>query len=123
GGRWARPAALFAAIYFAWLVASCSVTLLDEIDDRLLCPLYVPIVFILLGQNRLVLRLAMPLLLLILPILSTTKDVRAATAHGAGGYASDAWMRSGLVRYLRAHPISGEVYTNEPAATYLFLGR
>jgi hypothetical protein len=123
GKRWVRPAALFAAVYFVWIVASCSLVLLDEIDDRLLSPLYLPIVFILLGQEHRLLRMATPLLLIIIPITSTTKDVRAAVAHGAGGYASDAWTRSGVIGYLRSHPLSGAVYTNEPAATYLFLGR
>jgi len=123
GRRWIRPAAVFAGVYLVGIVVSCSLTLLDEIDDRLLCPLYVPIVLILLGQSRLFLRLATPLLLLIIPVISTIDDVHAANACGAGGYATDAWVRSGLIGYLRSHPIRGEVYTNEPAATYLFLGR
>ena len=123
GKRWVRPPAVFAAVYFAWIVVSSSMVLIDKIDHRYLCPLYLPITLILLGQQGRVLRLAMPLLLLAVPIVSTTRDVRAAIAHGAGGYATDAWIHSGLLRYLRSHPLSGRIYTNEPAASYLFLGR
>ena len=42
---------------------------------------------------------------------------------GAGGYASDLWMNSLTVAYLKTHPLpDAQIYSNFPDAVYFFSG-
>ena len=42
--------------------------------------------------------------------------------YGESYYGKKAWQESPLIRWLQHHPLSGEVYTNEPDALYMLTG-
>jgi hypothetical protein len=48
---------------------------------------------------------------------------RHCVRNGAGIYDGAEWRRSELIPWLRQHPLSGTIRSNDPAAVYLLVGR
>ena len=134
---WKRSTAFLFVIgaYSLWILVSASLVAFDPINNRLLCPIYLPLLLCILllldtwpAEGRLR-RWAQPfawasaLPLVLFPAGQTLEDVARSGRSGPGGYASSGWSRSSLVRYLREHSLADHpLYTNDPAALYLFLG-
>lgn len=129
---------LFAIVFTAFQVMVSSLMALDRIGDRLLIPLYVPAVFFaLLAADEALAALASALgrprtaraivLAAVAPwLLSLASATRASTLnrflHGAGGYATDEWVQSPTIGYVRAHRLGQGVYSNAPDALYILAG-
>jgi hypothetical protein len=123
------PGIIFLAFYFATLIAlACSIHF-DPLQDRLLSPMYVPLIGIFvfaLGRLDTALAALPPTrekaarllassivgLLLLYPLAFVVVMTREALAVSTGGYSSAAWLSSDLIAYLRAHPVSGNLSSN-----------
>jgi len=127
--RW-LPLALFGVFYAGFVVISASRVQFDPIDERLLAPLYVPVIGLtFVALDRLLGRLrqhqrgravawlgnALAMLWLFYPVgrlqdnLSTLQDISRASQA-----TYEMWRYSDLVRTVRAHPPAGQVLTNAP---------
>ncbi len=130
-----RVLLLFLAVYSVWILASASAVAFDPISSRLLCPLLVPLCLCVLlaldgvsaaagpraWQRVLPALFVVPLLLF--PAWRTLRETAGCLRDGPGGYARPEWARSPLLRYLHGDPPRDHpVYTNDPAALFLFLG-
>jgi hypothetical protein len=128
------PVGLFAALYLALLLYTSTSVLYDRIGDRLLAPLFVPLLVLLLGAldgwaraggrvRRAAVIAGAAALLLLSGTATVVRAVKAAEG-GAGGYQRRSWQESSMVDHLRAHPppAGTPLYTNAPDALYLFFG-
>ncbi|WP_456427417.1 ArnT family glycosyltransferase, partial [Rhodocaloribacter sp.] len=132
-----RVALGFTLVYAAFVTAAGAAGLSDAPNGRLLAPLYVPLVFMAAlgleavfaamrraGRRRPALVLAVCAgLWLAYPLASTATYVYVRAKLGGGGYHTEAWQASAMVRWLKTHPPEGVVYSNLPAAAYLFTRR
>jgi len=131
------PLALFVVIYTAFLVVSSTTTAYDQIGDRLLSPIYVPltILFLVLVQalvepyrrrfsNKVVnsyLIIVLAIWLLVYPIRNVTINAVNLAPIGQG-YSNKAWLESQTVQYLFQHQTlisECTIYTNAPDAAYI----
>ncbi len=129
------PAGLFILIYLPLMTYTHQVGVYDEImNDRYLSPVFIPIVWLVfMGLDRARMLLAagskkrrlseaivagLCALWLFYPIAQTQRLVASWTRHGTGGYSTAAWRQSGVIDWLRNHPLDGRVYTNMPDALY-----
>ncbi len=144
GDRWTEmelvhllPPACFTGIYTLALLVLASRTAFDRIDDRLLSPIYTPLVLIVVAvvarlhrcapeksasRWRRLVGIGVAALWLALSAWRLVGDVRSARANGAGGYATTAWHDSEIVRYIRGDPGVAGSYTNNPEAMYMLAG-
>jgi len=133
------PLAGFLLIYTAYLVASAASVAIDAINNRLLAPVYIPLVVILFvgldGLHSLLLKNGirriwglLPVVVgglwLLYPFFNTVVLTRDTIEDGAGGYSSDKWRYSETIEYMNS---SGEfsgckVFSNYPDAVYLLTG-
>lgn len=132
-----RVALGFTLVYAAFVTAAGAAGLSDAPNGRLLAPLLVPLVFMAAhgleaalaamrraGWRRLAQVLAVCAgLWLAWPLTSTAAYVYVRAKIGGGGYHTEAWQASAMVRWLKTHPPEGVVYSNLPAAAYLFTRR
>jgi len=56
---------------------------------------------------------------LMYPVGQTYIYVSTKTDTGAGGFNSDGWRNSTLTHWLKANPLDGAIYTNDPYAIYI----
>jgi 4-amino-4-deoxy-L-arabinose transferase-like glycosyltransferase len=121
--------ALFIFAYLASIVTT--MTLFDAATKfrlRILAPVYVGL-FILLVYAGIWLRNRNRLVVIILTfvILGFSVYKQSITmeqwSRGGLGYASFQWYDSQAMAYLRNLPASVKIYTNEPGAVYLYVGR
>jgi hypothetical protein len=133
-----KPAVVFVGVYLAFLLISSTTTAYDPINDRLLSPVYIPliIVFSFIGlqawfllkrrfSNRIVHGLiAIALgLVFVLALGSLFSFVRITRQNGLA-FASRAWEESETRQYLLVHPQAAEgvvIYSNAPEVLYLSL--
>lgn len=128
-GLRALPLILFAALYTAFVVVSAARVQYDPIDERLLAPLYVPVIglaFAALDRLADWLRtrggripayalVALAALWLLHPVdrlrdnIPTLRDISQASQ-----ITYETWRESPLVRAVRAEPPSGRILTNAP---------
>lgn len=123
------PLAAIAGSLLGGTVASASITAVDAFDDRLLSPLYVPLVilaFALLdwwatswNQARVV--AIAGVWLLAIPAIEVASQTVTAIQVGAGGYAHRDWQESEVMRDLRDQPRTVPLWTNAPAAVWFLL--
>ncbi|WP_457651921.1 hypothetical protein [Rhodocaloribacter sp.] len=132
-----RVAAGFTLVYAAFVTAAGGAGLSDAPNGRLLAPLLVPLVLMAAhgleaalaamrraGRRRMARTLAVCAgLWLAYPLASTAAYVYVRAKLGGGGYHTEAWQASGMVRWLKTHSPEGVVYANLPAAAYLFTRR
>lgn len=131
---------LFAVLYAVFMVFSSTITAYDSIGDRLLSPIYVPIVVLLFALlDRAVRRLgAAPfgqyvrvglLCIVTVWLVFRTTAVGAEALHlsrkGAGGYSTKGWRESPTIDFVQHMPGSAEevIYTNLPDAMYILARR
>ncbi len=130
------PVGLFVIIYTAFLVVSSSITSYDQINSRLLCPIYVPVSLVALVALRAAVepfrgRLGPAkaeafiafCIAIWLPHL-VGFNIHASVSRystGGGGFGGRDWLASDTSRYLRQHPAApdGVTYTNSPEAAYI----
>ena len=128
-GLRALPLILFAALYAAFVVVSAARVQFDPIDERLLAPLYVPVIGLAFAVlDRLVgwlqarggrvpayALVALAALWLLYPAdrlrdnIPTLRDISKASQT-----TYETWRESPLVRAVRAEPPSGRLLTNAP---------
>jgi hypothetical protein len=130
------PVAIWAGGYLFFLAGSSTTTAYDDINLRLLSPLYPAGVVLLLagawqlearGWTRAV-RTALVLLLL-LPLAGIARAGALYARQGAGAgtgpdrYNTEPWRRSEIIHYLQQHRLEGPVYSNAPDALYILCGQ
>ena len=139
--RPAVPFAIFTLVYFTFLVSiKLVVSMLQAIDtSRYLAPLYIPLLFIaVLLLDRLLtddargkmvtfkwILVSLVLLGWLTHIGLTVEKglydtVRSLTSGYEGNtYNTTYWDDSETVAYLKANPLDGQIYSNDPAALYI----
>jgi len=127
----AVPLALFVATYVVYLVGSASIVAFAAINTRFLVPVFVPT--IVLGAWLVDELLRVPRLRRVVTVVASVWVVlgvawfggRAVNLalDGAGGYASERWQESELMREVPGLDLSMPTYTNESQAIALFTGR
>ncbi len=120
---------LYIAAYLASIVAS--MTLFDAATKfklRILSPVFVGLLILLaafgiwLRKKNRPLAIAAVILLMGLSVYKQSVTL-AHWSQGGLGYASFQWYDSQAMAYLRSLPEGVSIYTNEPAAVYLYTGR
>jgi len=130
--------AVFIIIYTSFLIITSTTTAYDIIGNRLLSPIYVPLLWILgLILHTLVTSLERkgyryaPAMLLVVaflwslfPLLQIIPEVENRVEKGAGGYAREGWVNSETMRYLSEHDLCAglQVYSNRPDTLYILNG-
>lgn len=128
---------IFLIVYFTTLIAlACSIHF-DPIQDRLLSPIYVPLIGVFVfainqvdtalasqsSARKSVARLlasSVAALALLYPLAFAGVMTKEALTVSTGGYSSAAWLSSDLIAYLRAHPVSGSLTSNSDDAVRYF---
>ena len=118
----------FSLFYLVVVVVGASVTYVDPFDDRLLSPVYVPLLVATLAvvervlsslSDRLLLRRALVLALVVwLVIPFATWFGRVRSSSEGVGFASVHWQDSSLLALLRTTPDGDPVYSNWPDGIY-----
>lgn len=133
------PLLLVIIVYVGFLVVSSTTTAYDQIDNRLLSPIFVPTTLLLLSLafrmlqsltqqwsllkrvNILLPVAIIGIYLLIFPTKATILSITNAMSQGQG-YSSESWRNSQTVQYLlRHHTIASKwvIYTNGPDVLYI----
>lgn len=132
-------AAVFIFIYTIFLLLSATFTAFDRINDRLLSPLYVFLLFIIVfvldrvlqnlskqsAKKSVAVFTIFSLFIIWLagyPALKTTLHVFNSITDGAGGYSTTAWRQSSLIGWLRNNRLDGKILSNAPDALYILTG-
>lgn len=133
---WILPSTVFISIYTLYLVSSASTIAFDNIDNRLLSPVVVPLnLLIIFAADRLRVRIARYVpektanLLAFATVgflfafsLGYALAITRAIAKEGLGYANPTWKNSATLALLREHAPSGVLYANEPEAVYVHTG-
>jgi len=133
-GKYAREVISFtiALFIFAYLASILSSMLMFDAATkfklRILAPVYVCLLILLVyagvwlrNKNRAV---VIVLLFIFFGFLVYKQVITIAQwSKGGLGYASFQWYDSDAMKYLRAVPADVKIYTNEPGAVYLYVGR
>jgi len=131
------PVVLLTVAYVGFLLVSSTNTAYDEIGDRLLSPVFVPITLLLLliaakiltsvtnqwmSPKRVhILLAAATVLWLVYPTRAAVSSIVNAMTRGQG-YSSESWRRSQTIEYLRQNrTVISEcaIYSNAPDALYI----
>lgn len=121
----------FSLTYVTYLIAVSSLVAFDQINHRLLAPVYIPLLVMALtaaGQLcqsfptwkspvKIVLNVLAALWLCNLTYFAYS-ETKMSLKDGAGGYSTTFWQRSALARFLAENPPQGKVYCNFPDALY-----
>ena len=143
--RWARsnlpqvmPSLCFLFIYLGCLAASATGVAFGGINDRLLSPIYVPLILLMVFTfdnlrefpARHSLRRALNVMLITgfsLWLAYQASSIARATwtffHDGPGGYSTALWRDSDLVQHIRKYPLHGEIYSNAPDVLYILAGK
>jgi len=131
------PSLLFVVLYSAVILVSSTTTAYDKISDRLLSPIYIPVIFTLFFITDKILRrlveithlksiilfFAIGILLLMNSPVKNTMQITEQYIEQAGwGFNSDSWRKSETIEYLNRQKQLGKshtFYSNEPEAVYL----
>lgn len=116
--------ACFSSVYSAFIVISSTTTAYDLINDRLMSPVFLPVLLIVLFIVTTVFyNKKEPIssaVLLIFTVcfafssIKTIKEINYKKYNGAGGYATAFWQENKLLDYLNKHKehFSGTLYSN-----------
>jgi len=131
------PSLLFVLFYIGVIVISSTTTAYDQISDRLLSPIYIPVIFILFFISDKILSWLTKFFYLILitflfiigivllikyPVKNTIHIIEDYIELSGWGYSSESWRKSETIEYLNQHKLLGKSYTlysNEPEAVYI----
>ncbi|MES2306917.1 MAG: hypothetical protein V4558_15545 [Gemmatimonadota bacterium] len=130
--RW-LPVWLVVLGYGAFLLMTATFTSLDTLDDRLWSPMVVPLVLLVVAAAEMLMQLlrgrwshrvvpAAVLVSLVLPFHASYQAVADYLADGGSGFGDRGWRESATVAYLRMHPQSCHIYSNEPDAITILTG-
>lgn len=123
----------FIIIYIINLIISASSVAFDIIDNRLLSPIFVPIVFLfILSVEKITVEQGSRLkkqiytwgliggmiIWISLSTFSVFYDIKNSIKHGAGIFATDKWHNSPTINYMRQSPLNYLVFSNCPDAVY-----
>ena len=132
----AYPCAVFAAAYLGVLVLLSGATTGEIVSPRYIAPAFAPLVvvavflldrfmalearpgFVVIKRAVTALALAGWLANLGWAAFANVQLTGRALASGYHGYTTVAWQESATISHLQANPISGRLYSNEPAAVY-----
>jgi hypothetical protein len=134
--RQISPIVLFVVVYITFLVISSTTAAYDQIGDRLLSPIYVPLTLFLLILAQILIEQyrryfsnkVMNTFLLITLVIWLVYPIRSITITAVNlakigqGYSSKAWEESNTIKYLLQHQtLESEctIYTNAPDAVYI----
>ncbi len=120
--------------YLVLLVFSASRMAYDELDNRLLAPVYVPLLLAMLGSGesiycRFLSRIRLQWLVAALVFLFALSPVSATLhllteVHREGmDFTAERWWKSPSLAFLRQHALSAPLYSNCPEAIYLHTAR
>jgi len=129
------PILLFIFIYIAFLIISTAKYSI-EVDDRLLSPIYIPLMAVLLFFVKLLIKpyhnqfsnRFINIIIVISFMLWSVYPIRATVLHAkklmqvGQGYNSKEWRENELIRYLQQNNslnTKTAIYSNEPYATYI----
>ncbi len=131
------PALLLVLLYVGVIVISSTTTAYDRISDRLLSPIYIPIIFIAFfifdkirtwlikfSYSKLITALLVIGIIWLIkaPVENTIHIIKEYVAFSGLGYNSNSWRRSETIEYLKQHELLWEnfkFYSNEPEAVYI----
>jgi hypothetical protein len=131
------PSLLFVLFYTTAIVISSTTTAYDQISDRLLSPIYIPLIFILFfisdkifswlikafnPKLMNVLFILGMILLITHPLNNTIHIIEEYNELSGIGYRCDSWRKSETIEYLNQNKFLGKNYTlysNEPEAVYI----
>jgi len=134
------PSMIFIVAYSGIIVVSSTTTAYDKISDRLLSPIYIPLLFALFflaDKILLWLRKNIPkksitllfitgiVLLMIFPVKNTIRIAEQFIEISGWGFNSREWRENKTIEYLNQHKHLGKSYTfysNEPEAVYILTG-
>ncbi|MHB8905189.1 MAG: hypothetical protein ACYC6D_03580 [Melioribacteraceae bacterium] len=134
------PTLLFVSLYVGVIVVSSTTTAYDRISDRLLSPIYIPIIFILFFVSDKIrshlIKYYQPKLItgfliigiliwIVLPITNTIRTVHEYARSAGLGYNSFLWRESPTIGYIKLHEHLSKnyaFYSNEPEAVYILTG-
>lgn len=132
--------AVYALVYALFIVISASISRYEQIDSRLLAPMFIPLLIactswvpdVLKGMKKkpkYVLAALAALLMLSFEWASYQTDWQRyddENDYGVPGYSDDSWNKSAFVVYLRTHKSIFKpgvpIYTDADDAVYLFTG-
>ena len=132
------PWLLYCGVYVAYLVFSASTVAIDQIDNRLLSPIYAPMVLGLVGsfdavvaamgdarRRRLAQRACVIGTLFCLFPQGQRMAVKVDSAYrnGAGGYSTRFWRESPTVAFVAQLSANATLLSNHPDAIHLLTGR
>lgn len=130
------PLFAFLLVYISFLFVCGLTTNISEINNRIMSPIYVPLILLLIFSIDNIRRfpsrkfhkqfLSYILIIgfclwLIYPLQGTIKAIAYYNKNGAG-YSSPLWHNSNLVLYLKENPLHGQIYSNVPGAIYILTG-
>jgi hypothetical protein len=123
---------LCVVVYVVVLLGSASRVAFDALDDRLLSPIYVPLLLLVLGSyERLcdiwphgAVRLIAAMLLVVLMVCSVLHGVALLRETRSTGmdFTASSWRKSPALAYVREHSLK-PLFTNCPEAVYLHTGK
>ena len=128
-------AAIFALLYGATLFSISMTIKIEELDNRMMLPVYVFLFFMLIvlaDRVREHLRAWRPdarwattamlvfcVLWMMYPLARVSRGAWRRAHLGAGGYNTVVWRDSPVMRHLRPNPLPGTIYSNRPDAIYI----
>jgi len=131
------PNLIFVLFYSGVIVISSTTTAYDQISDRLLSPIYIPVIFILFFISDKILSWLLEslhlklitmlfiigiVLLISYPVKSTIHIMKDFIELSGWGYSCDSWRESETIEYVSRHKLlekSYTLYSNEPEAVYI----
>ncbi|MBU1101888.1 MAG: hypothetical protein KKA84_15930 [Bacteroidetes bacterium] len=131
------PSLVFVIFYSGLIVISSSTTAYDQISNRLLSPIYIPIIIILFfiidkilteagryshQKIKTILLVAGIVLLMRYPLMNTIYFIEKYAKLSGWGYSSDSWTESETIKYFSQNELMAKNYTlfsNEPEAVYI----
>ncbi|MFA6979579.1 MAG: hypothetical protein WC209_09675 [Ignavibacteriaceae bacterium] len=134
------PSFIFIVCYSWIIVVSSTTTAYDKISDRLLSPIYIPLLFTLFFLADKILRwlrtnihqksvtllfVSGIILLMIFPAKNTIQITEEFTELSGWGFSSYEWRENKTIEYLNQHKLSEKnykFYSNEPEAVYILTG-
>ena len=131
----AIPLLAYVVCYLGFIIFLATTTAFDPLGDRLLSPVYVPLVLLLFGfvdfgarafrgivTTRLVsIALTLIVLLWLAALANHTLGFAAQVRNGGSDFTSSRWRTSPTIAYLRAQPLPNDcaLVSNNPAGLYL----
>ncbi len=127
--------AIFVIVYLIFLIISATV-IAQEIDNRLLSPLYIPVMVLVLFfvqkwtelmekyiSKRKVYQvlIAFTVIILLYSLIFIVSETKIRMTQGVTGYTSDIWQKSETIQYLQNHTLESNypIYSNAPDVLYI----